>query len=175
VNGNPVGAVLTLRDRTTLQAVIRERDTVRALADALRAHVHESANQLQALVGLVELGRYEDAVRLGTRDSSIAQRLSDQLLDRVGEPLLVALLLGTTAIAANRGVELRLGPDYRRQGSMPSRGAGAHRRRQLIGNLVDNTLDAAAIGGGWVELTTSRRCSLPDGPPRRLRSPAAVA
>ncbi|MGH3781021.1 MAG: sensor histidine kinase [Pseudonocardiaceae bacterium] len=149
VNGKPVGAVLTLRDRTELQAVMRERDTVRALADALRVHVHESANRLQALVGLVELGRYEDAVRLGTRDSSIAQRLSDQLLDRVGEPTLVALLLGKTAIAADRGVDLRLGPDT----AVTPACLPVEQVLTIVGNLVDNALDAAAIGGSWVELT----------------------
>ena len=86
MNGNPVGAVLTLRDRAEFQAVIRELDTVRALADALRAHAHESANQLQALVDLVELGRYEDAVRLGTRDSSMRNGsvISYSAVTRVG-------------------------------------------------------------------------------------------
>lgn len=149
VDGQPVGAVLTLRDRTELQAVLRELDTVRALADALRAQAHESANRLQALVGLVELGRYEDAVRLGTRDSSIAQRLSDQLLDQVGEPVLVALLLGKTAIAADRGVELRLSPDT----AVTAVHLPVEQVLTVVGNLVDNALDAAAISGGWVELT----------------------
>jgi two-component system CitB family sensor kinase len=149
VNGRPVGAVLTLRDRTELQAVMSELDTVRALADALRAHVHESANQLQALVGLVELGRYEDAVRLGTRDSLVAQRLNDQMFDRLGEPALVALLLSKTAIAADRGVELRLGPDT----AVTAAHLPVDQVLTVVGNLVDNALDAAAIGGSWVELT----------------------
>ncbi|MGB8202576.1 MAG: ATP-binding protein [Pseudonocardiaceae bacterium] len=149
VDGKSVGAVVTLRDRTELQAVLRELDTVRAFADALRAQAHESANRLQALVGLVELGRYEDAVRLGTRDSSIAQRLSDQLLDRVGEPALVALLLGKTAVAADRGVELRLSPDT----AVTAVRLPVEQVLTVVGNLVDNALDAAAIGGGWVELT----------------------
>jgi two-component system, CitB family, sensor kinase len=149
LHGNPVGTVLTLRDRTELQAVMRERDTVRALADALRAHVHESANRLHALVGLVELGRYQDAVALGTRDSSRAQQLSDQLLERVGEPELVALLLGKTAIAANRGVQLRLGPDT----AVTATHLPLEQVLTIVGNLVDNALDAAATGGSWVELT----------------------
>jgi two-component system CitB family sensor kinase len=149
VDGKLVGAVLTLRDRTELQTVMSELDTVRALADALRVHVHESANRLQALVGLVELGRYEDAVRLGTRDSSMAQRLSDQLFDRVGDPALVALLLGKTAIAADRGVELRLGPDT----AVTAAHLPVDQVLTVVGNLVDNALEATAIGGSWVELT----------------------
>lgn len=149
VDSQPVGAVLTLRDRTELQMVMRELDTVRQLADALRAQAHESANRQQALVGLVELGQYEEAVRLGTRDSSMAQRLSDQLFNRVGEPALMALLLGKTALAAELGVELRLGPDTAlTAGHLP-----VEQVLTVVGNLVDNALDAAAIGGSWVELT----------------------
>jgi two-component system CitB family sensor kinase len=79
----------------------------------------------------------------------MAQRLSDQLFDRVGEPALMALLLGKTAIAAELGVELRLGPDTAlTAGHLP-----VEQVLTVVGNLVDNALDAAAIGGSWVELT----------------------
>jgi two-component system CitB family sensor kinase len=149
VDGRAVGWVLTLRDRTELQTTMSELDTVRALADALRAHVHESANRLQALVGLVEFGRYEDAVQLGTRESSMAQQLSDQVLDRVGEPALAALLLSKTAVATGRGLELRLSPDT----AVTAARLPVEQLLIIVGNLVDNAIDAAAIGGSWVELT----------------------
>jgi two-component system CitB family sensor kinase len=150
VDGKPVGVVTTLRDRTELQAALRELDTVRALLDALRAQAHESANRLQVLVGLVELGQYQDAIRMGTRNASVAQRLSDQLLDRVGEPALVALLLGKTAIAGERGVELRLGAET----TITAVPRNMQDVLTVVGNLLDNAIDAAATNGdGWVELT----------------------
>jgi two-component system CitB family sensor kinase len=151
VDGRGIGAVTTLRDRTELQNVLRELDTVRALADALRAQAHESANRLQALVGLVELGRHEDAVRLGTRSASVAQELSDQLIDQVGEPALVALLLGKTATAGERGVELRLAAQEAVT-DLPVEDV-----LTVVGNLLDNAIDAAAAAGaGWVSLTLRR-------------------
>ncbi len=150
VDGKPVGVVTTLRDRTELQTALRELDTVRALLDALRAQAHESANRLQVLVGLVELGQYQDAIRMGTRSASVAQRLSDQLLDRVGEPALVALLLGKTAIAGERGVELRLGAET----TVTAVPRNMQDVLTVVGNLLDNAVDAAATNGdGWVELT----------------------
>jgi two-component system CitB family sensor kinase len=148
--GRPIGAVMTLRDRTELQAALRELGTIRAFAESLRAQTHESANRLQALVGLVELGRYEEAVALGTRDASLAQQLSDQLIDRIGEPALVALLLGKSTLAAERGVRLRISDDTR---------VGAPRwlaedLLTVVGNLLDNAVDSAAgNGSGWVELS----------------------
>jgi sensor histidine kinase regulating citrate/malate metabolism len=154
----PIGVVTTLRDRTELRNALRELDTVRALADSLRAQAHESANRIQALVGLVELGRHDEAIELGTRATSVAQRLSDQLMERVGEPALVALLLGKSAVAGERGVELRLTEDTALASAdqLPIEAL-----LTVVGNLLDNAVDAVTgQGSGWVELTLREQ---PDG------------
>jgi two-component system CitB family sensor kinase len=149
VDGAPVGMVTTLRDRTELQQALHELDDVRALAAALREKSHESANRLQALVGLVELGRYEDAVRLGTSGVAAAQRLSDEMVAQVADPALAALLLGKTALADQRGVELRL----RTRSTITARQLPEQDVLTVVGNLLDNALDAAAARpDGWVEL-----------------------
>jgi len=149
VDGSPVGMVTTLRDRTELQQALSELDDVRALAAALREQSHESANRLQALVGLVELGRYEDAVRLGTRDAAAAQRLSDEMVGQVADPALAALLLGKTVLADQCGVELRL----RGRGTATGQRLPDSDVLTIVGNLLDNALDAAAAGpDGWIEL-----------------------
>ena len=99
----------TLRDRTELEGLVRELATVRGLADALRAQAHESANELHTVVGLVELGRYDDAIALRDpahrRDARTRSTSSQQ---RVGDPALAALLLGKAAACRERGVELVL-------------------------------------------------------------------
>ena len=151
VEGKQIGAVTTLRDRTELQSALRELSTVKALADSLRAQTHETANRLQALVGMVELGRYDDAVALATRETARIQHLQDKLLDQVGEPALIALLLGKTKLAEERGVKLVV-----REESVLT----GHQRWDVedlltvVGNLVDNAVDAAASAGpGCVELS----------------------
>src|SRR5680860_1000963 len=55
--GAEVGAVVTLRDRTELQAVTGELDVVRGLTESLRAQNHEAANRLHTVVSLIEMGR----------------------------------------------------------------------------------------------------------------------
>jgi len=146
--------VTTLRDRTELQQALRELDDVRALAVALREQSHESANRMQAVVGLVELGRYDDAVRLGTREATAAQRLSDEMVGQVADPALAALLLGKSGLADQRGVELRL----RAHGTITAQRTPSEYVLTIVGNLLDNALDAAAArpaaceGDGWVEL-----------------------
>ena len=56
VRGAAVGAVVTLRDRTELEGALRELDTERGLAQALRAQAHEFSNKLHVVGGLIELG-----------------------------------------------------------------------------------------------------------------------
>ncbi|MHA3704990.1 sensor histidine kinase [Jatrophihabitans sp. YIM 134969] len=138
--GRHTGRVVTLRDRTELLAVSGERDRWQGFADSLRAVAHESANRLHTVVSLVELGRTAEAVRLATGQMAASQQLADRLVDAADdEPELVALLLAKSAQASERGVAFDL------DGARVTRPTGVDPDDLLvvIGNLVDNALDAA--------------------------------
>ncbi len=66
-DGRQLGAVITLRDRTELEALLRELDGVDALTDALRAQQHEFSNRMHTLAGLIELGDHDAARQLRAR------------------------------------------------------------------------------------------------------------
>ncbi len=134
-----VGAVVTVRDRTELQAVTGELDLVRGLTESLRAQNHEAANRLHTIVSLVEMGRVEQAVEFATSELEVAQGLADELVSAVDEPVLAALLLGKTAQAAERGIDLEIA------GGLPAEVPVDPRDLvTLVGNLVDNAFDAVA-------------------------------
>jgi two-component system, CitB family, sensor kinase len=143
VRGRPVGAIVTLRDRTELEGLLRELDDMRTLADALRAQEHEFANRLHVIGGLIELGRYDEAVQFINVHSLLHQELAATLVERVGDPILSALLLGKASVASERGVQLRISPVT----GLP---AGVHEPQGLVtvlGNLIDNALDSASQAG----------------------------
>jgi two-component system, CitB family, sensor kinase len=134
-----VGAVVTVRDRTELQAVTGELDLVRGLTESLRSQNHEAANRLHTIVSLVEMGRVEQAVEFATSELEVAQGFADELVSAVDEPVLAALLLGKTAQAAERGIDLEI------TGSLPAELPVDPRDLvTLVGNLVDNAFDAVA-------------------------------
>ncbi|MBY8875354.1 sensor histidine kinase [Micromonospora sp. PLK6-60] len=138
--GRVLGTVLTLRDQTDLRNLASELDSVRALTAALQAQTHESANRLHTVLTLVELGRTEEAVRLGTEDLALAQQLTDRVVGAVTEPAIAALLLGKSAQAGERGIDLVVEPDCRLDGSpLPTTDL-----LTVLGNLVDNALEAVA-------------------------------
>jgi len=153
VRGRTIGYVATFRDRTELENLLRELDNARSVSEALRAQAHDFSNRLHTIAGLIELGRQEEAIQLTTESSSVSQELTESLLERVGDPVLGALLLGKSAVAAERGIQFRLTPDSRLDGD------AGHPRDLItvVGNLIDNALDAAAIasngGPRWVEVS----------------------
>ncbi len=152
VRGRAIGAVVTLRDRTELEGLLRELDDVRSLAEALRAQEHEFSHRLHVIGGLIELERYDDAVQFINQSSSLHQALAASLVDSVGDPVLLALLLGKAAIASERGVELRVAADT----SLPQDLGDVRDLVTVIGNLVDNALDSvtSAPGGpAWIEVS----------------------
>ncbi|GAA4830275.1 sensor histidine kinase [Saccharopolyspora rosea] len=136
-----LGTVVTLRDHTELQALSGELDSMRGFAESLRAQAHESANRLHTVVSLIELGRGEEAVAFATRELELAQQLTDRVVGAVREPVLAALLLGKTAEARERGVDVVLGADTDIDDT-----AIAHVDSRdlvtILGNLIDNAVEA---------------------------------
>ncbi|MEU0149209.1 sensor histidine kinase [Streptomyces sp. NPDC006288] len=134
------GAVATLRDRTELEYLGRELDSTRGLIDALRAQDHEHANRLHTLLGLLELEMHDDAAEFVTEVVGVHRATSEQVTEKVHDPLLAALLVGKATVAAERGVALRMAPGA----LLPDRLVDPRGLVTVLGNLVDNALDAAA-------------------------------
>ncbi|WP_042421783.1 ATP-binding protein [Streptacidiphilus anmyonensis] len=146
-DGPDLGTVVTLRDHTELQALSGELDSVRGFAEALGAQAHEAANRLHAVVSLIETGRHRQAVDFATAELELAQQLTDRVVGAVNEPVLAALLLGKAAQAAERGVDLVLTQESRIDDALPEQ-LSARDLVTLLGNLIDNALDAAIEGAG---------------------------
>jgi len=136
-----IGSVTTIRDHTELQELTGELATMTTLSDALRSQAHEFANRLHTIIALIELDRAQDAAELATSELALSQALADRLLSAVEEPVLLALLLGKAAQASERGIAFELDlPDRLEATSVPARDLIA-----IVGNLIDNALDAASV------------------------------
>ncbi|MCT9078876.1 sensor histidine kinase [Streptomyces fulvoviolaceus] len=146
-----LGHVLTLRDRTELDELERERSALRALSDALRAQAHEYTNRLHTLSGMLAVGDVPDA-QAYLRELAAAP-LATEGRDgaRIADPYLRGLLAAKTATASEQGVELRLDGDSH----LPGRLIEPLDVVSVVGNLLDNAVRAAAGGRrrpAWAEL-----------------------
>ncbi len=145
--------VVTIRDRTELQGALGELSSLQVLTDSLRAQAHESANKLHTVVTMVEMGRPEEAVQFATSELELSQRLVDRLSQAVGEPALVALLLGKSAQADERGIALTVTEDTQLS---PDAVLSGQEMVTVLGNLIDNAMDACDREDPWVEVTVTQ-------------------
>jgi len=146
-----LGWVVTFQDRTESEALKRQLDDAIGLTETLRAQSHEFANRLHTLVGLVELGRYDEAIQFVTDVSAARADLTERLQASIPDAKLVALILAKVSLADERDVQLRVMDD-----SYVGAPIGdVSEVLTVVGNLIDNAIDAAAQGSRprWVELT----------------------
>lgn len=140
--GRDLGSVLTLRDRTDLEQLTSELASVRNMTGALRAQRHEFANRMHTIMGLLQTGSAQDA--LDYVQGSV-QPLDDGPVssDAVRSNTIRAFFGGKSAHAAERGVALVLSPES----YVPRKLVAPVEVITVLGNLVDNAIDATPTGG----------------------------
>ncbi len=147
VNGRQVGIVIILMDRTDLDIAMRELAGAQSLTEALRAQQHEFANTLHTLGGLLELGETEAAVRVLERaGAGTGSSVSTPGGAAVRDIEVGALLLVKRAWAREQSVNLVIAP----QSALSPKetgDVGSEDRVTIIGNLIDNAIEAAGSGG----------------------------
>jgi len=134
--------VITLRDRTEMEGLIRQLDSATGLAKALRVQEHEFANRLHVIVGLLDLQEFAEARSYVAGVTSSGQvGVAEDLRSRLSPPMIAALLVAKQSIAAERDVNLSI--SAKSTMDMPA-GTAAQNVMTILGNLIDNALDAVA-------------------------------
>ena len=150
-DGRNLGRVLTLRDRTDLETLTNELDAVRALTEGLRAQRHEFSNRLHLIAGLFETGHQAEAMDYLHMLSAPSVATTDTDHPAIRDPYLRAFLAAKSAIATEKGVRLDIGEESWVDGRVTAPVDVI----TIVGNLVDNAIDAARLGSArpaWVEI-----------------------
>jgi two-component system CitB family sensor kinase len=152
-DGRLLGSVTTLRDRTELARLEREIGSFRSSSELLRAQAHEFANQLHTISGLIQIGEQDEVVRYIRALNQRRQSLDVTLSRRVRDTAVAALLMAKSSLAAERRVALRMSDSTALDRLAPEDAADV---ATVVGNLVDNAVDAAAAReddlDAWVEV-----------------------
>lgn len=156
-HGRHLGTVTTLRDRTDLANLEREIGSFRSSTQLLRAQGHEFANQLHTISGLIQIGEYDEVVRYVDAVSRRRHSLDLSINSRVRDPAVAALLMAKASLASERRVDLRIGDDTSLDRLQTEDSADVS---TVVGNLVDNAVDAATgSDGAWVEVEVGQDSS----------------
>jgi two-component system CitB family sensor kinase len=147
--GRDIGSVVTVRDRTEVEGLIREVHAINGLTEALRAQEHEYANQLYIIVGLIEMGEFDQVKSYLSQVASTPSSISNGLKTRIEPPELAALLLAKITVAGEQSISLTISDDsYVRQTD-----DGQRTLLTIVGNLVDNAIEALAEQRGRREIS----------------------
>ncbi|HEX3782034.1 MAG TPA: sensor histidine kinase [Pseudonocardiaceae bacterium] len=148
----PLGAVATLRDRTEVDELMQELTSSRGLTDALRAQQHEFANRMHTVSGLLELGRADEALSFLAETTGAADEFAESVSARIGHPVVAALILAKSTVATERAVTLLLS-----ESSYLAEHLANSQMAQgivtILGNLIDNAIDAAGLGPAPAHVT----------------------
>ncbi len=166
--GRPHGSVVTLQNRTNLEALTRELDGERSFTESIRAQQHEFSNRLHAIAGLLELGRPEEAFAYIEEIRGSTADFDQNLRSYIEAPQIVGLLLGKAAEAHERGIDFTISPETR----LSEAPGHVQALTTILGNLIDNAFDALAesrpprrVGVRVVEAPESLVISVSDNGP----------
>ncbi|CAM5241168.1 histidine kinase OS=Streptomyces tendae OX=1932 GN=GUR47_29125 PE=4 SV=1 [Streptomyces tendae] len=125
--------------------------------ELLRAQAHEFANQLHTISGLIQIGEQDEVVRYVRGLNQRRQSLDVTLSRRVRDTAVAALITAKSSLAAERRVALRVSDRTALDRLEPADAADV---ATVVGNLVDNAVDAAAppddAHEAWVEVELGR-------------------
>jgi len=142
-DGRDLGTVLVVRDRTDVESLTRQLDAVQLMSTALRAQRHEFANRLHLLNGLLHSGHVEEALQY--LEELLGSGPLGSALPGIGsirDAFLQAFLAAKAATAREAGVTLTIGENTWVSGRL----ALPVDVTTVLGNLLDNAIDAARTG-----------------------------
>ena len=147
--GSELGTVLIVRDRTDIESLTRQLDAVQVMSTVLRAQRHEFANRLHLLNGLLNSGHADEASKyLGELLGSGPLGSALPGIDAIRDTYLQALLAAKAAGVREAGVTLQIGENT----WVPGRLTLPVDVTTVLGNLVDNAIDAARTGSSPAKL-----------------------
>lgn len=141
--GRSLGTVLVVRDRTDVESLTRQLDAVQVMSTVLRAQRHEFANRLHLLNGLLQAGHVDEGLQyleevLGS--GPLGSALPG--IEAIRDAYLQAFLAAKAAAAREAGVTLSIGENTWVSGRLVL----PVDVTTVVGNLLDNAIDAARTG-----------------------------
>ncbi|VDZ61684.1 two-component system, CitB family, cit operon sensor histidine kinase CitA (plasmid) [Klebsiella aerogenes] len=140
LEGSLQGWVITFRDRNEIDSLSAQLSQVKRYVDNLRIMRHEQLNRMTTLSGMLHLGRYEEANWLHSGTVRTCPRAARLYIFALQFSTLCGLLLGKTARAREKGVELNFDPACQLDRAFLP--LGEQDLISIIGNLLDNAIEA---------------------------------
>ena len=113
---------------------------VKYLVESMRANNHDFTNKLHVILGLIQMGRTNEACEYITNITSIQQTVIHSIVKNIDDPSVAALLIGKDSRAAELNIKFTLEGGSRLSRNDISLPSGD--LITIIGNLTENAMDS---------------------------------
>ncbi|WP_077302146.1 sensor histidine kinase [Virgibacillus pantothenticus] len=141
-SGKVIGAVASFRDKTDVKKMIETISEVRQYSEDLRAQTHEYANKLYVLSGLMQLGKFAEAVDMIQAELKLSTKQNHLLFDRIEDSHVQAILLGKIAKASEKKIQFII--DQNSSLSPLPKHMELSSLIAILGNIMDNAFEAVS-------------------------------
>ncbi|MDN4608091.1 sensor histidine kinase [Sporosarcina highlanderae] len=133
------GTVITFKDKTEMNELVNTLFEVTKYSDDLRAQTHEYMNKLYVISALLQLHKYNEAVKMIQEEIDITQHTNTFILENIKDPNVQAILFGKIGKASENKIIFNI-DENSSIAELPSF-IGTGLLTIIIGNLIDNAFD----------------------------------
>lgn len=137
-----IGMVASFRDKTEIKEMVNTLSEVKQYSEDLRAQTHEFTNKLYVLLGLIQLGKVDEAIAFIQEETEIQEINTDIIFNHLRDEKVQAILLGKLAKASETKIEFTISPDTS-VSKLPDH-FELLSLLTIISNLIDNAFEAAS-------------------------------
>ena len=135
-----IGAIGIMHNKTEYTRLAEDLAGTKFLVDSMRANNHNFTNKLHVILGLLQMEKYDEAMHYIEDITMVEREIISEIMHKILSPALAALLIGKSARASELNVKFVFNKDsiynpddyYIPENILIT----------IIGNLIDNALDA---------------------------------
>ncbi len=142
VNNQIVGAISTFRDKTEMSRLSEQLVGVKTYAETLRAQSHEFSNRLHVIMGMLQMENYEEVKQYIREVVRYSAQENVNIATQIKDAALAGFLIGKLSLAREKNIELTI--HINEIVPEPHDSQLTHEIITVIGNLIDNSIDALA-------------------------------
>lgn len=134
------GAVVTFRRKSDVYELANQLTGFKNYATALRAQTHEFMNKMHVIMGLIDMGAYDELKNFTKEIAFNRQSEVSYVVTRIHDITLSGFILGKIARSRELDIDFTLAEEseLHRELDVPS----VHDLVLIIGNLIENAFDA---------------------------------
>lgn len=136
-----VGMVASCRKKEDIDALVWELTRVKQYSERLREKKHEFSNLLHLISGHIQIGEYDKAIALITKDHLPDEKIIEDFQNNINDPTVASIFIGKYYFAFDKGVKLKL--DENSAIREPIDFSISKHLLTVLGNIINNAIDAA--------------------------------